>query len=285
MNIRFRAKPFWLIAVLLLALVLVSGCARNPSTAFNEGIEFFSQGEYAEAADVFERLGDYRQAPTYAAYSRGLVYFEQGDYLAAEPCFEKTQDFMYGKSRYAFCRAYRLESEGDYAQAAELYAALGEFENSVQTGRYCEGRIAEEQQEYEAALYAYAQAGQHSDAAIRLEELQYGIYTQAMGLKVEGITLLKETIEKNDTTNRVEAMEKLSQAFFYFTVLGDYYISAEQAVEVKSYIRDEEYVEAEALLAEGKTQEAYEAFLALSGYSDAETRAEELAAQLGIGGE
>ena len=39
----------------------------------NRALDTFASGEYAEAAEAFERLGDYAQAPAYAAYSRGLV--------------------------------------------------------------------------------------------------------------------------------------------------------------------------------------------------------------------
>ena len=58
--------------------------------------------------------------------------------------------------------------------------------------------------------------------------------------------------------------------------------SADQAVECKTYLRDAEYDQADALEASGDLQGAYDLFSSLSGYRDAAQRAETLAAQLGI---
>ena len=68
----------------------------------------------------------------------------------------------------------------------------------------------------------------------------------------------------------------------YLLVLGDYLSSADQAVECKTYLRDAEYDQADALEASGDLQGAYDLFSSLSGYRDAAQRAEDLAAQLGI---
>ena len=67
-----------------------------------------------------------------------------------------------------------------------------------------------------------------------------------------------------------------------FMLLGDYLSSADQAVECKTYLRDAEYDQADALEASGDLQGAYDLFSSLSGYRDAAQRAENLAAQLGI---
>ena len=53
-------------------------------------------------------------------------------------------------------------------------------------------------------------------------------------------------------------------------------------MECKTYLRDAEYDQADALEASGDLQGAYDLFSSLSGYRDAAQRAENLAAQLGI---
>lgn len=54
-------------------LLCLSACSTDYSRSYNRALDTFASGEYAEAAEAFERLGDYAQAPAYAAYSRGLV--------------------------------------------------------------------------------------------------------------------------------------------------------------------------------------------------------------------
>ena len=119
------------IAVLLLSLLLcLSGCMQDRSRAYEKAVGLFADGEYAEAAQAFERLPGYAQADTYAAYARGLVLYDQGQYVQAEPYFEKTQDFMYGQERYRYCRAWRLMGEGAFGEACDGFRALGEFEDA-----------------------------------------------------------------------------------------------------------------------------------------------------------
>ena len=58
-----RKVWIWLTAVLLLCLMLVStGCTVNHSSAYNKAVEIFASGEYADAAEAFEKLGDYQNS-------------------------------------------------------------------------------------------------------------------------------------------------------------------------------------------------------------------------------
>ncbi|MEG2718494.1 MAG: hypothetical protein RSA55_03055, partial [Clostridia bacterium] len=92
--LRFRA-----LALCLLLLICLSSCSENQSGMYSKAVKSFAAGEYGDAAALFERLGDYADAPTYAAYSRGLTLFDQGFYADAEPYFEKSRGFMYGEQR------------------------------------------------------------------------------------------------------------------------------------------------------------------------------------------
>lgn len=78
-----------------------------------------------EAAEAFERLGDYAQAPAYAAYSRGLVLYEQGQYAQAEEYFAQSRDILYGEERYQYCHAHALAEEGCFAEAASVRGHRG----------------------------------------------------------------------------------------------------------------------------------------------------------------
>jgi len=247
---------------LLLALLLcLSGCTQNNSGKFESAIKLFASGDYAEAAEAFEKLGDYATAPTYAAYSRGLVFYDQGQYSAAEPYFAQTREFMYGEERYQYCHAIVLMENGQFSEAAASFAAMGDFEDAPMQAEYCMARYAEAASDYEAALYSYESAGNLHDAQDRLLNLQGQLYNRAIALKAEG---------------------NYASAITLFTMLGDYLSAADQAIECKEVGLEQQYNDAETLEASGDLQGAFDLFLALSSYRDAADRAEILAGQLGI---
>ena len=248
--------------LLLLAVSLVlTGCAPNNSGKFESALKLFGAGDYPEAAEAFEKLGDYATAPTYAAYSRGLVFYDQGQYRAAEPYFAQTREFMYGEERYQYCHGIALLEAAQYAQAAETFQRMGEFEDAPLQAQYALACAAEEAKDYENALYLYEAAGELHDAQDRLLNLQGQLYNRAIAFKAEG--------------NYALAMK-------LFTMLGDYLSAADQAIECKEVGLEQQYADAEAREAAGDAQGAFELFLALSGYRDAADRAQTLADQLGI---
>ncbi|MCL1855180.1 MAG: hypothetical protein FWF86_05550 [Clostridia bacterium] len=257
--------------------MVLTACSGSRDVAYQKAVDLFASGDFEAAAAAFDRLGDYQQAPTYAAYSTGLVLFEKEDYIGAEPYFEKSQAFMYGKARYDICRAYGLQQAGHFAAAAALFGSLGAFENAPQAYHYCLGRAAEGAADYESCLYAYPLAAGYADADDRLADLQYQIYTRAMQIKVEAVTSMEDPGDL-----RPGITEDFQNALTFFTILGDYQSSRIHAGDCVERLRQLRYDEAEAQERDGQFQEAYESFLALSGFSDAAGRAEELASRLGI---
>ena len=253
-------KRIGTVLLLCLCAVLVAGCG-NSTAAYEDALEVFGEGDYAEAAAAFTKLGDYLQAETYAAYAQGLTYWEQGSYDLAEPYFEQTQSFMYGAQRYRFCHAYVLEQAGAFADAAAWYAALEAFEDAPQRAAYCAARAAMADSDYAAAMTHYRDANGYADAAARLDSLNFEVYTRAK-------TLMDEA--------------DYEQALTLFMLLGDHYDAPDQARLCKNYFQDQTYAAAEALIAVGDMQGAYEKFTMLTGYRDAATRADELAKQLGL---
>lgn len=256
-------KPMrWAAALLCLCALalLMSGCG-DPSAAYDKALAAFGEGDYAEAAIAFGKLGDYLQAETYAAYAQGLTYWEQGSYTAAEPYFGQARDFMYGEQRYRFCHAAALEAAEQFTEAAQWYAGLGEFEDAPQRAAYCTARAAIENADYETALVSYSDANGYADAADRLDELNFEIYERAAVLRDE---------------------QKYEQAFALLMLLGDRYDAREMARVCKNYALDQTYAAAEALIVAGDLQGAYDTFSMLAGYRDAATRADELAAELGL---
>ena len=249
-----------LILLLVLSLAL-TGCAPNNSGKFESALKLFANGDYPEAAEAFEKLGDYSTAPTYAAYSRGLVFYDQGQYSAAEPYFAQTREFMYGEERYQYCHAIALMESGQYSEAAAFFLKMGEFEDAPMQAEYALARAAEENKDYESALYHYEAAGSLHDAQDRLINLQGQLYNRAIAFKADG---------------------NYASAMALFTMLGDYLSAAEQAIECKEVGLEQQYTDAETREAEGDLQGAFDLFIALSSYRDAAERAQLLADQLGI---
>ena len=249
-----------MVCLCLLTLTLTA-CSVNQSSAYTRAVATFASGDYAQAATDFAKLGDYQQAATYAAYSQGLVLYEQGDFAAAVPYFEQTQDFMYGKQRYAYCQAAVLQDAGTFDQAAAQFAALGNYEDAASRALYCTARAAEDKKDYDTALYDYAAAGSYSDANSRLENLQSQVYQYAKQLKTD---------------------QDYGQALALFSLLGDYLGARTEAKDCKDFFRDQQYDEADANESAGQLQAAYDLFVGLSGYRDAQTRASDLAAKLNI---
>lgn len=254
-------KQRLLLLMLLVLPICLSACTQNNSGKFESAVKLFANGEYAEAAEAFEKLGDYSTAPTYAAYSRGLIFYGQGQYSAAEPYFAQTREFMYGEERYQYCHAFALMESGQFGEAAAVFAGMGEFEDAPVQAEYCLARLAEENKDYESALYSYEHSSSLHDAQDRLLNLQGQLYNRAIALKNEG---------------------SYTDAITLFTMLGDYLSAADQAIECKEVGLEQQYTDAEALEAAGDLQGAFDLFLALSSYRDAADRAEILAGQLGI---
>ena len=175
-----RAMLSGLCAGLLLCLC---ACSADYSRAYERALSTFASGEYADAAEAFDRLGDYANAAAYAAYSHGLVFYEQGQYAEAEPCFAQSRDLLYGEERYQYCHAHALADEGRFAEAAEAFEAIGEFEDAPMRCQYCLGRAAEEEARYEDAMFAYENALTIDDAEDRLYNLRGQIYNRAIELK------------------------------------------------------------------------------------------------------
>ncbi len=107
----------------------------NKSSSYNQAMELYSKGQYEEAREIFNDLGDYSDAATYVStidsylteresnYEKGIGYYEKGAY---SECISSLVDI----SDYLDSADYIEKSaEAIYQQATE-YCALGEFENA-----------------------------------------------------------------------------------------------------------------------------------------------------------
>jgi len=284
-----QIKRFATLALLCALVFLLPSCAQDYPLSYQRAIDLFSAGEFDDAARAFEKLGSYGNSQTYAAYSRGLVLFGQGAYADAIPYFEKTQDFMYGRSRYIYCVAYQMEEAGSFVEAAEMFYSLGNFEDAASHAVYCKARQAEASGDLDNALFTYESAGEYSDSSDRLAVLRGDVYNEAVELKTKAVGLYNDAIKARDEGDfitaaalELESIPYFEGALDLFPQLGDFLDSARNAAECKAIFKEIQYGQAERLEQSGQLQEAYDLFKALSGYNDADTRAQEVGARLGI---
>ncbi len=112
--------------LLLLALLLtLTGCATGK---YNKARKLLSEGNYAQAALIYEELGDYEDSPRLAQYAGAAAAGEAGHYAACLPVFEALGDFQdssmylqYYTARQYETQAAAAAASGDAAGTASLY--------------------------------------------------------------------------------------------------------------------------------------------------------------------
>ena len=173
-----------LTGLLVCALALaLSGCG-DPAAAYDKALAIFAEGDYAEAATAFSKLGDYLQAETYAAYAQGLTYYEQGSYSAAEPFF-RADAGLYVRRGSATASAMPAcwRRRSSLPRRRSGLRRSGSLRTRYSAPRTARPRTAVEAGDYEAALIHYQDAAGYADAAARLDALNFEIYERATGFK------------------------------------------------------------------------------------------------------
>lgn len=121
------------VAVIAVAIHIISN--SNKESSYNEAMELYGMGQYEEAREVFNDLGDYSDATTYVStidsfltereskYEKGVGYYEKGAYSECITCLTEISDYLESAD-------YIEKSvEAIYQQATEHYDA-GEFEKA-----------------------------------------------------------------------------------------------------------------------------------------------------------
>ena len=130
-----RTIAFFLIGCLCLSF---TGCK---AWDYGKATKYYNDGQYAQAMELYESLGDYADSAAMAHISR-----QKADYEAAQTHWDageyrQAMELYYGLELYmdspvkAIESQYALASElletGEYAVAIQLFEGLGTYENSV----------------------------------------------------------------------------------------------------------------------------------------------------------
>ncbi len=83
------------VVVLAIAIAAVFFFSKNPRS-YQRAQELYNANEYAQALELFEELGDYKDSKNMAIdckYNEGIILIQSGDYTGAEPLFSELGDY------------------------------------------------------------------------------------------------------------------------------------------------------------------------------------------------
>jgi len=174
-----------LAAALVLALAAVGAFAVPEmlrSNAYDQAMEQFEMGNYAQAHEEFLALEDYLESASWARISNDYVRFEEavalydkGEFAKAKDAFtwlERSSisgiDEWISKCEYGI--AENLYAAGDLTAAIDAFQALGSYQDSELRVKQCRYERAEgylEEGELEKAYNAFIALGSFEDSAER----------------------------------------------------------------------------------------------------------------------
>lgn len=209
------------VAVILIAMICISRNIKRAS-AYSKALELNGNGQYEEALQVFNDLGDYSDAAMYASkitsflkeredrYEKGVSYYEKGayseclnsladiaDYLDAEDYIEKAADVIYRQAKECyeageFEKAKQLLEEipDSSSQIRDVELLLADIEDIIieqsNAETYRQAQEYYSNGNYEAAQRLFMKIYNYEDAATYLSAIGDEYYGQAEKLYNEG---------------------------------------------------------------------------------------------------
>lgn len=127
------------IPVILLGLIFalwIVPYVIEPNSRYSNACALVEAGQFDEAIEAFESLGDYRDAPVQikaTQYAKADALAEAGRTDEAEELFKALGDYEDSPDRVnaiRYARALSLADEGDYVKAIEEFEALGDYKDA-----------------------------------------------------------------------------------------------------------------------------------------------------------
>lgn len=118
-----------------------------PSINYNKATALLEQGNYAEAAAMFEKLGNFKNASEMileVAYQEAASLMDAGNFKDAIPIFRSLNAYKDSASKLSTCqntvdyeKAMNAFTDKDYTTAAPLFKRLGEYQDSKKKLEAC----------------------------------------------------------------------------------------------------------------------------------------------------
>ena len=207
---RKRAVLIVAVIVIILAAAWYITQVFLPAQRYKAADRLYGEGQYSEAAQAFETLGDYQDSSTRALQAR-YAYAEKlltdGDYDAAISAFAALGNYSDAARRIQaahYAKAESLLAAGNNDGAIAEFEAAGDFEDAaerLQAIHYSKAEALLAAGDYAAAISAFEALGNYSDAAQRV------YYTQAQALESAG-DLNAAAIKYGFATGYADARER-----------------------------------------------------------------------------
>lgn len=177
-------------ALLLCCCLFMSLAGCGEGKRYREAMDLMAAGEYAEAGEIFEELGEYKDS----AEQRKLALNE-----------------------LHYAEAAALLDQGQYADAGEAFTALGDFGDSAEMALECLYREAGalcEQERYEEAIPLYEELGEYKDSADLVLGTRYQLADALLqsGRYDRAAALLRELGDYRDCRQKLAEAEKILEA-------------------------------------------------------------------------
>ncbi len=198
--------------VIIICLVVVGWFMVLPSIQYHKAIELYDSGEFLQAAEIFDKLQDYKESAIYSersknkySYNAAINLFENQEFEQALPLFESIVDFKDSEDYLEKCETELKYIEGmqlfnkkEYENAETLFAEIGDFKDSVELVEKCKS-----EQNYIEAI-SLMESGNNKDAKLIFESmLNYkdsAIMALVCGYKISYIEA-KEKAEAEEFTD------------------------------------------------------------------------------------
>ncbi|MBR1685182.1 MAG: hypothetical protein IJ708_08585, partial [Clostridia bacterium] len=265
-------RKTWIIlgSMLLLLCTLNSSFAEtNEEKLFSQAMSQLSQAKYEEAAQSFDQLGAYSDAPLWAMYSRALQNIEDEAYALASVSLEQLGDFNDSQLRLQEVLSLSYEQVWDYESALKVYRAYPNYLDFAERAKAIPEKIRD--REYRIAE-GYEEAGKLQEALDAFNALlPYRDSTQrAAALQKQIVQAAYEAAEALEQEGALEA------AYNAFTEVVPYADSESRAEKILETMHAQSYAEAERLEQAEDFYSAYQLFLSLKDYQDSRERAQAL---------
>jgi len=137
----------FLVAFLTLAmLMMLAGC---DSADYKKAVSLYESGEYMQAMELFEALGDYEDSPERVLdcnYQIAGELADAGKYQEAYAAFQALGDYKNALDMANACNyqiALDMADKGEYYEAMTIFLSLNDYKDSYQQSVNCVCQLAE----------------------------------------------------------------------------------------------------------------------------------------------
>ncbi len=232
-----------IVLVVFIGLAAVGWYIILPSIQYNNAIELYKNEEYLQAAEIFDKLEEYKESPSYSEksknkynYNLAVTMVENKEFEQAIPVFEVLGDFKDSEDYLENCiieakynRACTLMESGCYEDALTLFEELGQIHDSEilkeTCKQYIQYNIAEyivELGNYSLAAYIYEGLYDFEDSDIKEKTLlllnEYYDYAEDLADGIDSLSTF-EGSDLTDLYNNEQTKDIVESLYFRYLYL------------------------------------------------------------------